>query len=254
MKKILSLVLAALMVAAMLCACTTNTETKPNGTQAPATQAPTTQKPTEKPTEPAPQGPTVVTLADYFANKDLWEDDGGYFDMTDDQIFFDNFSAGDYAAVRMTEAHQDVTYKFNVTINKLAPVSMEDWTWWDSEFCVIARSTLAASSWQEDGSQKGYTLTWWGDMKTVVIGRCGYDEACGSFDANIGDGQPHDIEFTVINNADGTVSLKLVIDGNVVADVIDECKPREDKPDRPTCYPDAGGLTLRAKWLELIVK
>ena len=249
MKKILSLVLAALMVAAMLCACTTNTETKPNGTQ-----APTTQKPTEKPTEP--QGPQidVVTLSDYFANKALWEDDGGYFDMTDDQIFFDNFSAGDYAAVRLTEAHQNVTYKFNVTINKLAPVSMDDWTWWDSEFCVIARSTIPGSSWQEDGSQKGYTLTWWGDMKTVVIGRCGYDEACGSFDANIGDGQPHDIEFTVINNADGTVSLKLVIDGNVVADVIDECKPREDKPDRPTCYPDAGGLTLRAKWLELIVK
>jgi hypothetical protein len=174
--------------------------------------------------------------------------------MSDDQLFFDNFSAGDYAAVRLTEAHQNVTYKFNVTINKLAPVSMDDWTWWDSEFCVIARSTIPGSSWQEDGSQKGYTLTWWGDMKTVVIGRCGYDEACGSFDANIGDGQPHDIEFTVINNADGTVSLKLVIDGNVVADVIDECKPREDKPDRPTCYPDAGGLTLRAKWLELIVK
>lgn len=248
MKKILSLVLAALMVAAMLCACTTNTETKPNGTQAPTTQAPTTQKPTE------PQGPDVVTLADYFSKKDLWEDDGGYVTMTDDQLHFDNFTAGDYAAVRLTEQHLNATYKFNVTIPQLAPVSMEDWTWWDSEFCVIARSTLAASSWQEDGSQKGYTLTWWGDMKQVVIGRCGYDEACGTFDANIGDGQPHDIEFTIVGNADGSVSLKLVIDGVVVADVVDSGKIRDDKPERPTSYPDAGGLTLRAKYLEVIVK
>ena len=254
MKKILSLVLAVLMVAAMLCACGDTTPTTKPNTDKPAPS--TTQKPTPTTTtKPAePQGPEVVTLSDYFANKDVWEDDGGYFTMTEDQILFDNYSAGDYAAVRLTEAHKNVTYKFNVTINKLAPVSMDDWTWWDSEFCVIARSTLAASSWQEDGSQKGYTLTWWGDMKQVVIGRCGYDEACGTFDANIGDGQAHDIEFTVISNEDGTVSLKLVIDGNVVADVIDEGKPREDKPDRPTSYPDAGGLTLRAKWLELIVK
>ncbi len=250
MKKILSLVLAALMVATMLCACATSTETQPNGTQAPTTQAPTTQAPTT--TQPAPQGPAVVTLADYMADDSKWEDDGGYFTRDNGQIFFDNFSAGDYAAVRMTEAYQDVTYKFNVTINKLAPVSMEDWTWWDSEFCVIARSTLAASSWQDDGSQKGYTLTWWGDMSKVVIGRCGMDDAFGEFDANIGDGQAHDIEFTVINNADGTVSLKLVIDGNVIADVVDD--GTKSKNDRPTLYPDAGGLTIRAKWLEAVVK
>lgn len=247
MKRILSLVLAVLMVAALLCACgDTTPTTKPNAEQ------PTTQKPTEKPTEP--QGPAVVTLADFFSQKDKWEDDGGYVTMTDDQLHFENFSYGDYAAVRLTEQYLNATYKFNVTIPQLAPVSMEDWSWWDSEFCVIARSTLAASSWQEDGSQKGYTLTWWGDMKQVVIGRCGYDEACGTFDANIGDGQPHDIEFTIIGNADGSVSLKLVIDGVVVADVVDSGKIRDDKPDRPTSYPEAGGLTLRAKYLEVIVK
>lgn len=253
MKKILSLVLAVLMVAAMLCACADTTPTtKPNADkpQTPTTTQTPTQPTTTKPAEP--QGPAVVTLADFFANKDAWEDDGGYFTMSDDQLFFDNFSAGDYAAVRLTEAHQDVTYKFNVTINKLAPVSMDDWTWWDSEFCVIARSTLAASSWQDDGSQKGYTLTWWGDMSEVAIGRCGMDDAFGTFPANIGDGNAHDIEFTVINNADGTVTVKLVIDGNVIAEVVDD--GTKSKNDRPTLYPDAGGLTLRAKWLEVVVK
>ena len=253
MKKVLSLVMAVLMLAAVLCACAApNAGTTPTTTQKPAPTDPTGTSSTNNGGNET--NPVVVNLADYFADKAKWEDDGGFFDMTAEQIHFDNFSAGDYAALRMTEAYKDVTYKFNVTINQLAPVSMDDWTWWDSEFCVIARSTLAASSWQEDGSQKGYTLTWWGDMTQVVIGRCGYDEACGTFDANIGDGQPHDIEFTVKSNADGSVSLKLVIDGTVVADVVDTGAPRSDKPDRPTSYPDASGITLRAKWLDLIVK
>lgn len=247
MKRILSLVLVALMVATMLCACgnDTPTTTKPN-TDTPNTQAPTQAPTTTKPAEP--QGPVVVTLSDYFGDKSKWEDDGGYATLDAEKLFFDNFAAGDYAAYRMNELYQDVTYKFNVTINKLAPVSMEDWTWWDSELCIIARSTLAASSWQDDGSQKGYTLTWWGDMSKVCIGRCGMDDAFGEFDANIGDGQAHEIEFTVVNNADGTVTVKLVIDGNVIAEVVDD--GTKSKNDRPTLYPDAGGITIRAKWLE----
>ena len=252
MKKILSMVLAVLMVAAMLCACgnTNPTTTKPN-TDTP--NPTTTQKPAPTTTvAPAPAGPDVVTLSDYFANKDAWEDDGGYFTLSDDQIFFDNFSAGDYAAVRLTEAHQNVTYKFNVTINKLAPVSMDDWTWWDSELCIIARSTIAGNSWQDDGSQKGYTLTAWGDMNEVCIGRCGYDDAFGTFKWNLGDGQAHDIEFTVINNEDGTVTLKLVVDGNLIAEVVDDGS--KVKNERPNLYPDAGGLTIRCKWLEATVK
>lgn len=240
MKKILSLVLAVLMVATMLCACTNENPTTTASNEIPTTTA-----------APAPAGPAVINLADYFADKSKWEDDGGYFDMDDTKIFFDNYAAGDYAAVRLTEEAQNVTYKFNVTVAKLAPVSMEDWTWWDSELCVIARSTLAASSWQEDGSQKGYTLTWWGDMSKVCIGRCGMDDAFGEFDANIGDGQPHAIEFTVVNNDDGTVSLKLVIDGNVIAEVIDD--GTKEKNGRPTLYPDAGGITIRCKWLEATI-
>lgn len=248
MKKILSLVLVVLMVATMLCACDTNTESKPAGSTpvATTTQAPTTTVAT------TPEGPVVVTLSDYFADSSKWEDDGGYFDMDAEKIFFDNFSAGDYAAVRMNELYQNVTYKFNVTINKLAPVSMDDWSWWDSELCIIARSTLAASSWQDDGSQKGYTLTWWGDMSKVCIGRCGMDDAFGEFDANLGDGQAHDIEFTVVNNEDGTVTLKLVIDGNLVAEVVDD--GTKQKNERPTLYPDAGGLTIRCKWLEAVIE
>ena len=254
MKRILSLLLVVLMVTAMLCACGTNNETKPStqGTEPTGTQGtePTGTQDTE-PTETQPQGPTVVVLSDYFADDSKWEDDGGYFDRDSEKIFFDNYAAGDYAAVRMNELFQDVTYKFNVTINKLAEVSMEDWTWWDSELCVIARSTLAASSWQDDGSQKGYTLTWWGDMSKVCIGRCGMDDAFGEFDANIGDGQAHEIEFTVVNNADGTVTLKLVLDGNVVAEVVDD--GTKSKNERPTLYPDAGGITIRCKWLEAVI-
>ena len=249
MKKILSLVLVALMVATMLCACGTDTNTttaaKNDSTNAPTTLAPTTTA------APAPQGPVVVNVADYLADDSKWEDDGGYFTRDAEKIFFDNYAAGDYAAVRLNEQFQDVTYKFNVTISKLAPVSMEDWTWWDSELCIIARSAKAASSWQDDGSQVGYTLTWWGDMNKVCIGRCGYDDAFGEFDAKLGDGQAHDIEFTVVNNEDGTVTLKLVIDGNLVAEVIDDGS--KVKNERPNMYKDAGGLTIRCKWLEATI-
>lgn len=252
MKKILSLVLAIVMVAAMLCACNPSNDSQPAGT---TTAAPTPTTTTPAPTTtvaPTPEGPTVVTLSDYFADDSKWEDDGGYHERDDSKIFFDNYLAGDYAAVRMNEQYQDVTYKFNVTISKLAPVSMDDWTWWDSEFCVIARSTLAASSWQDDGTQKGYTLTWWGDMSEVAIGRCGMDDAFGMFACNIGDGQAHEIEFTVVNNEDGTVTLKLIVDGNLIAEVVDD--GTKQKNERPTLYPDAGGLTIRAKWLEATVE
>ena len=193
----------------------------------------------------------VVNVADYLADDSKWEDDGGYFTRDARKLFFDNFSAGDYAAVRLNEPYQNVTYKFNVTINKLAPVSMEDWTWWDSEFLVIARSAKAAYSWQDDGSQKGYTLTWWGNMSKVCIGRCGFDDAFGEFACNVGDGQTHSIELTVVNNDDGTVTLKLVLDGNLVAEVVDD--GTKVKNERPALYPDAGGLTIRCKWLEATI-
>ncbi len=242
MKKVMSLVLAALLVAAMLCACTPNADNNPTTT---GTPAPTTTVPS------VPQGPAVINVADYFGDAAKWESDAEYWEIKDGKMIYDTFAAGEYVAVRLKEEAQNVTYKFNVTITDLAPVSMEDYTWWDSELCIIARSPIPASSWQEDGSQKGYTLTFWGDMSKVCIGRCGYDDAFGEFNCNIGDGEAHAIEFTVVNNEDGTISIKLVLDGNVVAEVIDDGS--KVKNDRPNLYPDAGGLTIRAKWLGVTI-
>ncbi len=256
MKKVLSLVLAVLLVAAMLCACTPNADTNPTTTGKPAGSTPTpTTTGTPTPTTtgtPAPQGPAVINVADFLNDESKWEYDYDCYEMKDGKLVYDTFFAGEFAALRLKEEAQDVTYKFNVTITDLAPVSMEDYTWWDSELCIIARSAMAASSWpDEDGSQKGYTLTFWGDMSKVCIGRCGFDDAFGEFDCNIGDGQAHAIEFTVANNADGTVAIKLVLDGNMVAELTDD--GTKIKNDRPSLYPDAGGLTIRAKWLGVTI-
>ncbi len=249
MKKILCLVLAALMLCSVLTACApansgTTAGSKPNATSKP-TAAPTTQ----------PEAPknTVINVADFLADDSKWEDDGGYHDRKDGKLLFDNFAAADYCAVRLKEEAQNVTYKFKVTINKLAPVSMDDYTWWDSEFLVVARSSVAGSSWDDDGSRKGYTLTAWGDMSEVCIGRCGYDDAFGTFKWNINDGKAHDIELTVENNADNTqVTITLVVDGTEIAKVVDD--GTKIKNERPALYPDAGGLTIRCKWLEAVIE
>lgn len=258
MKKILSLVLAALMLAAVLCACDNAGSATTDPATAPVEPSESTES--NEPTEPGESsGPdesgdiTVINVADYLGDASKWEDDGGYFDMDESKIFFDNYAAGDYCAVRLNEEVQNVTYKFSVTISQLAPVSMDDWTWWDSEFLVIARSAQAGSSWQDDGSQVGYTLTSWGDMSTVFIGRCGYDDAFGEFSWNVNDGQPHEIELTVANNDDNTqVTITLVVDGVEVAEVVDD--GTKIKEDRPGLYPDAGGLTIRCKWLEATIE
>lgn len=238
MKKTLALVLAAIMAAAMLCACGSSS---PESTDAPETG------------DPNAGGTTVITLSDYLADESKWEDDGGYYEMEDGKLFFDNFSAGDYCAVRLKEEAQNVTYKFDVTISQLAPVSVDDGTWWDSELLVIARSALPATSWYDDGSQTGYTLTSWGDMSTVFIGRAGYDDAFGEFEWNINDGKPHSVELSVVNNEDNTaVTITLVVDGEQVASVVDDGSLV--KNDRTSLYPDAGGLTIRCKWLEATVE
>lgn len=256
MKKILCLILAALMLCAMLTACGGgNEETQPKDTTPQQTEPQQTEPQQTEPqqTEPQQAENTVITVSEYFADDAKWEDDGGYHDRAADKIHFDNFMAGDYCALRLTEEAQNVTYKFKLTISQLAPVSMDDWTWWDSELLIIARSTLAAASWYDDGTQKGYTLTSWGDMSTVFIGRAGYDDAFGEFAWNVNDGQPHDIELSVVNNEDNTqVTITLIVDGTEVASVVDD--GTKIKNERPGLYPDAGGLTIRCKWLDATVE
>ena len=48
------------------------------------------------------------------------------------------------------------------------------------------------------------------------------------------------------------MTVKLVIDGNLVAEVVDDGS--KVKNERPNKYLEEGGLTIRAKWLEVIVK
>ena len=130
---------------------------------------------------------------------------------------------------------------------------MEDFTWWDSELLIIARSSIAATSWYDDGTQTGYTLTSWGDMSTVFIGRAGYDDAFGEYEWNVNDGEPHAVELSVVNNEDNTaVTVTLVVDGVEIASVVDD--GTQIKNDRPGLYPDAGGLTIRCKWLEATIE
>lgn len=257
MKRILSLVLVVMMLASMLCACggTPATETNPPETNAPETTPPETAAPTE-----APEAPEVgssetkeIVVSEYFADDSKWEDDGGYHERDESKLFFDNFMAGDYCAVRLNEEAQNATYKFNLTISQLAEVSMDDFTWWDSELLIIARSAIPAASWYDDGTQTGYTLTSWGDMSTVFIGRAGYDDAFGEFEWNVNDGQPHAIELSTVNNEDNTaVTITLTVDGVEVASVVDDGSLI--KNERPGLYPDAGGLTIRCKWLEATIE
>ena len=250
MKKLIALLLALVLVMAMT-AC--------GNTPAPETQAPTDEpKPTETeaPTDDPASGSaeTVeIVVSEYFADDSKWEDDGGYHVRDEAKLFFDNYMAGDYCAVRLTEEAQNVTYKFNLTISQLAEVSMEDFTWWDSELLLIARSSIAAASWYDDGTQTGYTLTSWGDMSTVFIGRAGYDDAFGEYEWNVNDGEPHAVELSVVNNEDNTaVTVTLVVDGVEIASVVDD--GTQIKNDRPGLYPDAGGLTIRCKWLEATIE
>lgn len=252
MKKLIAILLSLVMVAAVFAGCTGGGEgtvsTGPEGTQG-TTQTPT---PTESEGGNEEPGITVINVADYIGNEDAWETDGGDADFVDGTIHFDNCFSGDFAAVRLTQEAQNVTYKLNVQVKDAGEVSMDDWTWWDCELLIMARSSLAAASWYDDGTQTGYTLTSWGDLSTVFIGRSGYDDAFGEFAWNINDGEPHAIELTVNNNEDNTaVTVTLVVDGVEIASVVDDGSLV--KNERPSLYPDAGGLTIRCKYLEAVV-
>lgn len=253
-KKILSTLLVVLMCAALLCACGGDSGNTTTGKTNETTNAPeeTTAAPEE--TTAAPEvnnGTTEIVLSDYLS-QDVWEDDGGDAYIESDNIHFDNCFSGDFAAVRLTEEAQNVTYRFNVQIKETGAVSMDDWTWWDCELLIIARSSIAAASWYDDGSQTGYTLTSWGDLSEVYIGRSGYDDAFGCFEWNINDGEAHAVELSVVNNEDNTaVTITLVVDGVEIASVVDDGSLV--KNERPALYPDAGGLTIRCKYLEAVI-
>jgi hypothetical protein len=244
MKKVISLVLAVLILAAMLCACAApQAGSNPSTTQKPA---PTDSKPTNR------AGPEVVDV-NALLKAENWEfDEEEVLKWEDGKMTFDCSSDPDYnyMAGMLKKPLLNATYKFTLTVNEV----VEDADPWDVELLFIARGSVAGSSWNDDGSRTGYTLTYWAaDPNKVSIGRCGYDSSCGSFEFNVFDGQPHEIEFTVMDTEDGKVKIILKVDGTVVADVIEEGAPREDKPNRPLKYPEAGNLVVRAKNMSITI-
>ena len=244
MKKVISLVLAVLILAAMLCACAApQAGSNPSTTQKPA---PTDSKPTN------PAGPEVVDV-NALLKAENWEfDEEEVLKWEDGKMTFDCSTNPDYnyMAGMLKKPLLNATYKFTLTVNQV----VEDVDPWDVELLFIARGSVAGSSWNDDGSRTGYTLTYWAaDPNKISIGRCGYDSSCGSFECNIVDGQPHEIEFTVMDTEDGKVKIILKVDGTVVADVIEEGAVREDKPTRPLKYPEAGNLVVRAKNMSITI-
>lgn len=256
-KKLMTTLLALVLCMALVCACGTPDEQEtttgaPQTTQAPETpEVPETTEPQETPAVSADNGELKeIVLADYFG-QEVWEDDGGDVYVEEDHILFDNAFMGDFASLRMTETAQNVTYKFTLQLNEIpTDLSVDEGTWWDSELLILGRSALAAPGWEE--GQTGYSLTAWGDMSEVFIGRSGHDDAFGSIQWNVNDGEPHDIEFSLINNEDNTaVTIKLVVDGEVVFETVDDGSIV--KEDRTPLFPDAGGLTIRCKYVQATI-
>lgn len=266
MKKFLAILLTLVLCVSLLAACgekETPGGSEPNDPGGNGDQPgnSNTQPETPEDTQPeepedtrpeAPSGPVTITVADYLS-QDVWEDDGGFVTVSADGIVFDNALYGDLAALRLKEEAADATWKFNLQLTDIAEGLSEDaGDWWDSELCIVVRSAVAGSGYAS-GEQTGYTVTCWGDMSTVYLGRSGYDDAFGGFPWPCGDGQPHDIEITATNNADKTaVTVKLVVDGQVIAEVTDDGSLV--KEGRTNLFPDAGGLTIRCKYLGATVK
>ena len=246
MKKYFAILVTILICVAMFNACATGEPNNPSPT--PSETNPQTEPSNVVETSPVDEAKKIV-VTDYLG-KDVWEDDGGDVTISDDKILFSNFFAGDFSSVRLMETAANATWEFTVQAKQIPEgLSEEAGDWWDAEFLAIIRSALPGGSYL-DGEQTGYTITSWGDLNTVYIGRAGYDDAFGSVAWPLGDGQPHVISFTAENNESSTVvHLTLTVDGEVIFECDDDGSLV--KKERVSLYPDAGGLTIRCKYLTL---
>ena len=254
MKKVISLVLAVLMVAAMLCACAApDAGTTPTTTQKPA---PTDPKPTD-PIDPA--GPVAINVHDFLNDRANWtfhDDDTANELLTIEggKMHFDCNFPGDLVAAMLNQTVLDGSYKFTLTVNAQPEDPNADDTYWETELFIIARASVAGTTWSE-GNQTGYCISSWGDLSTFCLGRAGSDDAFGTeFTWNINDGQPHEIEIATKNiEKDGktAVEVTVYVDGEVAATAIDE--GQNGREGRPTMYPEAGKLVIRAKYMEITV-
>lgn len=221
-------------------------EAKPTATQAPAATQPVSQDPVADVKE--------IDLGTYLADSSVWEDDGGDYSLKDGILRFNNAFYGDFCAVRLKEQVQNANVKFTLQINELATgLSVDDGTWWDSEFLCLVRSNFAGSAFVEGQEQQaGYCITSWGDMSEFSLGRSGYDDAFGTFSWAVADGKPHKVELSTVNNADNTqVTITVKVDGVEIATAVDDGSLK--KKDRVSLFPDAGGVTIRCKYLDASV-
>ena len=255
MKKILSLTLVVLMLVAMLCACSENPTNNPSTDPDPTPGAGSQE--TDPTDDSGNNGGddssdvVVIDVSDYLSDSSKWEFDSEYAFVKDGKLEYDNEGFGDFAAAMLTEAAKNVTYKITLTVNGI-PSGLDDSNWWDSELLIMGRSSIAGPGWRDDGSQTGYCLTSWGDLSEVCIGRAGKDDLA-TVEWNINDGQPHEIELSVVSNEDDSVvTITLVVDGVELAKVEDDGS--QIKNDRPASYPNAGNLTIRAKWVDITVE
>lgn len=247
-KKIIALLLAALMCCTLLCACSGTQDENPNPSEDP--------QPSESKTPEGSQSVQTgevkeIKVSDYFSQEALWEDDGGDFTMDADKLVLNNAFMGDFSTLQLKEEAQNVTYKFTIQLSDIpTTLSVDEGTWWDAELMILGRSTLAAPGW-EDG-QTGYSLTAWGDMSEVYIGRAGHDDAFGSVKWGIEDCEPHDIAFSLINNEDNTeVTIRLSVDGEVIFETVDDGSIIKDG--KTPLFPEPGTLTLRCKYLKATI-
>lgn len=255
MKRKLTLTMAgAILATLLLAACTPEQQTSTNPPAKDTTQPTTESTQALETTELGGEGENnetkTIVLSDYFG-QDVWEDDGGDVYAEEDHILFDNGYMGDFSTIMLKEKAKNVTYRFTLKLENIPTgLSEEEGTWWDSELMILARSSLLAPGW-EDG-QTGYSLTAWGDMKRLAIGRAGHDDAFGFVEWNVADGQEHEIEFSLTNNEDDTeVTIVLKIDGEMVFETVDDGSIT--KKGKTPLFPEEGNLTIRSKYLQVTV-
>ena len=194
---------------------------------------------------------TIVNVKDYFA-ADKWTNDGGDVTVSADKILFNNGMGGDFAALKMTDEFDNVTYRFNIKMEDLPTgLSEEEGTWWDSELAIMLRAKVAGTTYTD--GQAGYCISSFGDHSGFYIGKSGNDDYFSKTPTawTIADGKEHTVEFSAINNADGSVSLKFAVDDKVLFEGVDKGEVSGDKKvdQQKKIHTDKGSLVIRCKYM-----
>jgi len=192
---------------------------------------------------------TTVDVKDYLS-ADKWVDDGGNVTVSSDKILFNTGHEGDYAALKMVDEFDNVTYRFNIKLENVpTDLSEEEGTWWDSEFALMLRAKLPATTYEI--GQAGYCITSWGDHSGFYVGKSGNDDyfTNEAIPWSLADGKVHNVEFSAENNTDGSVYLKFSVDGEVLFEGIDkgEVSGTKKVEQQQKIHTGKGALMFRCK-------